>query len=43
MVRVAVPSSSPTSVTRSPTMPTSARRAGAPVPSMTVPPVMAMS
>ena len=29
--------------TRSPTMPTSARRAGAPVPSMTVPPVMAMS
>ena len=43
MVRVAGPESSPTSVTRSPTMPTSARRAGAPVPSMTVPPVIAMS
>src|SRR5258705_8709666 len=34
---------SPTAVTRSPVTPTSARRAGAPVPSMTWPPVILMS
>jgi hypothetical protein len=35
---VAVPSHAPTSTMRSPTMATSARRPGAPVPSITVPP-----